>query len=167
MTTLLIRLLPLVLLCGFLISPAPAGARTMANLPGLPVAGLRTYLPNEAYQRLINAPVKAWITVRGQIVNNKVAGARIAHSEANGVYDKIALQMANDMSLYTFETGSRIHASVLVHVLIYQLPKGEHAFALAQNDSVGDANLIYSRSIMMRYLGLAGAKNEAPRKKNP
>jgi hypothetical protein len=45
-----------------------------------------------------------------------------------------------------------------VHILIYQLPKGEHAFALAQNDSVGDANLIYSRSIKMRYLGLAGAK---------
>jgi len=167
MKTLLIRLVPLAFLGVFLISPATTGARTMANLPGLPVAGLRSYLPNEAYQRLINAPVKAWITVRGQIVNNKVAGARIAHSEANGVYDKIAIQMANDMSLYTFETGSRIHASVLVHVLIYQLPKGEHAFALAQNDSVGDANLIYSRSIMMRFLGLAGAKNEAPKKKNP
>lgn len=166
MKALLVRLAPLVILSVLLFSPATAGARTMANLPGLPVAGLRTYLPNEAYQRLINAPVKAWITVRGQIVNNKVSGARIAHSEANGVYDKIAIQMANDMDLYSFETGTRIHPMVIVHVLIYQLPKGEHAFALAQNDSVGDANLVYSRSIMMRFLGLAGAKNEAPKKKN-
>ena len=132
----------------------------MATLPGLPIAGLRTYLPQEDYRRLINEPIKAWITVRGQIVNNKVAGARVAHSEGNGVYDKVAVQMAEGMELYAFETGSRIHNSVLVHVLIYQLPKGEHAFALAQNDSVGDANLIYSRSIKMRYLGLAGAKPE-------
>lgn len=136
----------------------------MANLPGLPVAGLRTYLPQEAYNRLINAPIKAWIVVRGQIVNNKVSGARIAHSEANGVYDKISIQMANDMELYSFETSSRLHPSVVVHVLIYQLPKGEHAFALAQNDTVGADNLIYARSIKMRYLGLAGAKPE-PKKK--
>ena len=137
----------------------------MANLPGLPVAGLRTYLPQEAYRRLINEPIKAWIVVRGQIVNNKIGGARIARSEANGVYDKISLQMANDMELYSFETASRLHQSVVVHVLIYQLPKGEHAFALAQNDNVGDDNLIYSRSIKMRYLGLAGAKPQQPKKK--
>jgi hypothetical protein len=164
MKTLRIRLVPPVFLSIFFASAAMGEVRTMANLPGLPVAGLRTYLPQEAYQRLINAPIKAWITVRGQIVNNKVAGARIARSEAKGVYDKVAVQMANDMELYSFETGSRLHASVLVHVLIYQLPKGEHAFALAKNDSVGDANLIYSRSIMMRFLGLAGAKPEAPKK---
>src|SRR5207244_709413 len=109
-------------------------------------------------------PIKAWIVVRAQVVNNKVAGARIARSEANGVYDKVAVQMANGMELYSFETGSRLHASVLVHILIYQLPKGEHAFALAQNDKVGDANLIYSRSIKMRYLGLAGAKPETKKK---
>ena len=167
MKILLAPLVSLLLLSNFVSSQAAGSVRTMANLPGLPVAGLRTYLPVEAYRRLINEPVKAWITVRGQIVNNKVAGARVAHSEGNGVYDKVALQMAEGMELYSFETGSRLHASVLVHVLIYQLPKGEHAFALAQNDSVGDANLIYSRSIMMRYLGLAGAKNEAPKKKNP
>ena len=132
----------------------------MQNLPGLPVAGLRTYLPQTAYERLINEPIKAWIVVRGQIVNNKVVGARIARSEANGVYDKVALQMANGMELYSFTTGSRLPASCVVHILIYQLPKGEHAFALAQNDKVGDANLIYSRSIMLRYLGLAGATSE-------
>lgn len=157
MKTLLTQLFPLILLCIFFAAPAAGGVRTMANLPGLPVAGLRTYLPQADYQRLINEPVKAWIVVRGQIINNKVAGARIARSEANGVYDKIAIQMANGMELYSFTTGSRLPSSVVVHILIYQLPKGEHAFALAQNDTVGDDNLIYSRSIKLRYLGLAGA----------
>jgi hypothetical protein len=40
------------------------------------------------------------------------------------------------------------------------LPKGEHAIALAQNDIVCDSNLIYSRSVMLRYLGLAGTTPE-------
>lgn len=163
MKTLLCRMVPLFLLLSvlFTANAAAAEVRTMASLPGLPVAGLRTYLPNEAYQRLINAPVKAWIMVRGQIIQNKVFGARVVHSEGNGVYDKVSVQMANGMELYSFETGSRLPASVIVHVLIYQLPKGEHAFCLAQNDSVGDANLIYSRSIKMRFLGLAGATTPA------
>jgi len=138
----------------------------MANLPGLPVAGLRTYLPHDAYARLINAPVKAWIVVRGQIIDNKVAGARVVHSEGNGVYDKVSVQLANGMELDAFTTGSRLPPSVVVHILIYQLPKGEHAFCLAQNDTVGDANLIYSRSIKMRYLGLAGATPPAKKSKS-
>jgi hypothetical protein len=157
MKALLTRLVPLVLLSIFFAAPAAGGVRTMANLPGLPVAGLRSYLPTEAYRRLINEPVKAWIVVRGQVVNNKVVGARIARSEANGVYDKVAVQMANGMELYSFNTGTRLPSSVVVYVLVYQLPKGEHAIALAQNDTVGDTNLIYSRSIKLRYLGLAGA----------
>lgn len=164
MKALLTRLVLLALFSIFFAAPAAGDVRTMANLPGLPVAGLRSYLPQDAYRRLINEPIKAWIVVRGQIVNNKVAGARIARSEANGVYDKVAVQMADGMELYTFETGSRLHPSVLVHVLVYQLPKGEHAFAFAQNDTVGDANLIYSRSIKLRYLGLAGAKPETKKK---
>jgi hypothetical protein len=164
MKFLLARLIPLIFLGHFFASPAMAEVRTMANLPGLPVAGLRTYLPPEAYAKLINEPVKAWIVVRGQVVNNKVAGCRIYKSEGHGVYDKVSLQMAEGMDLYSFETGSRIHANVLVHILIYQLPKGEHAFCLAQNDSVGDANLIYSRSIKMRFLGLARGTPETKKK---
>jgi hypothetical protein len=166
MKFLLVRLVPLILLGHFFASPAAAEVRTMANLPGLPVAGLRTYLPPDAYSKLINEPVKAWIVVRGQVVNNKVAGCRIYKSEGNGVYDKVSLQMAEGMDLFSSETGSRLHANVLVHVLIYQLPKGEHAFCLAQNDSVGDANLIYSRSIKMRFLGLAGGGTTATKKKS-
>ncbi len=113
MKALLTPLVPLFLLSNFFASPAAGNIRTMANLPGLPVAGLRTYLPPETYRRLINEPVKAWITVRGQIVNNKVAGARVAHSEGNGVYDKVAVQMAEGMGLYSFETGSRLHTRSL------------------------------------------------------
>jgi hypothetical protein len=138
----------------------------MLDIPGVPAAGLRSVLPAEAYSRLVNEPIKAWILVRGQVLNNKVAGARIAHSEANGVYDKVALQMAEHMTVYSDIVGSRVPATVLIHVLIYGLPdKGEDALAIAQNDAVGAANLVYSRSLMMRHLGLANQPAPASNKK--
>lgn len=139
-------------------NPAAGAVRNMENLPGLPTASLRTELPAKVWQQLAREPIKAYLVVRGQVVGGIVSGSRVVRSEGNGVYDKVAVQMANGMQLFHFGTGSRMPPSVIVHILIYQLPKGEHAFALAQNDSVGDANLIYSRSLRMRFLGLANEK---------
>jgi hypothetical protein len=148
---------------GLFLAAAPAvHARTMLDLPGFSAAGLRAYLPADAYSKLTNEPVKAWLQLRGQIVNSKVAGARVIHSEGGGVYDKAAVQIANGMAIYTDVTASRLPPSVVVHVLVYQLPKGEHALALAQDDSLGASNFIYSRSLRMRFLGLANQKAPAP-----
>ena len=144
-------------------APGNLSARSMLDIPGLPASALQVYMPHEAYSKLVNAPIKAYILVRGQVANNKVSGARVAHSEANGVYDKIAMQMATGMTVYSDMSTTRLHTNVLVHVLIYGLPdNSEDALAIAQNDAVGSANLIYSRSLMMRHLGLA---NQAPKKK--
>jgi hypothetical protein len=161
------KLLPLILAFAIAASPATSSARSILDIPGMPVAGLKVYMPDAAYAKLINAPVKAWILVHGQIVNNRISGARVTHSEANGVYDKIAMQMANAMELYSDMTSSRLASNVNVYVMIYGLPDGsEDAFALAQNDSVGPANLIYARSIMLQHLGLAnGKKPKASKKK--
>jgi hypothetical protein len=163
MKPLFIRPLSLAVIAIVLSATANAPARSMVDIPGVPVSALQVYMPREAWQRLANAPVKAYILVRGQVLNNKVFGARVAHSEARGVYDKVAVQMANTMSVYSDTIGSRIPATVLIHVLIYGLPdNSEDALAIAQNDAVGGANLVYSRSLMMRHLGLA---NQAPKKK--
>ncbi len=156
------RLQILLAASSFFFATARVDARTMLDLPGFPAAGLRVYLPAEAYSKLVNAPVKAWIQLRGQIVNSKVAGARVVRSEGGGVYDKASVQIANGMELYTDVTSSRLPPAVLIHVLVYQLPKGEHAIALAQDDSLGASNFLYSRSIRMRFLGLANQKAPAP-----
>jgi hypothetical protein len=146
-------------------NPAVAAVRNMENLPGLPIGSLRTELPEKTWRQLAHEPIKAYLVVRGQVVGGLIAGGRVIRSEGNGVYDKVAVQMADGMQLYHFGTGSRIPPTVIVHVIIYQLPKGEHAFALAQNDSVGEANLIYSRSIRIRFLGLANQKAPATKPK--
>jgi hypothetical protein len=159
------RLLILLAASGIFLAAARANARTMLDLPGFPSAGLHVYLPAEAYSRLVNAPVKAYLQLRGQIVNSTVVGSRVIHSEGGGVYDKASVQIANGMEVYTDVTASRLPPSVLVHVVIYQLPKGEHAIALAQDDTLGASNFVYSRSLRMRYLGLANQKQPAPKKK--
>jgi hypothetical protein len=156
------RLLIFIAASAFFLGAVRADSRSMLDLPGFPVAGLHVYLPAEAYARLVNAPVKAYIQLRGQIINSKVVGSRVIHSEGGGVYDKASVQIANGMEIYTDVTASRLPPSVLVHVVIYQLPKGEHAIGLAQDDSLGATNLIYSRSLRMRYLGLANQKQPAP-----
>ena len=161
-----LKSLALIFVLGAAASPTTSSARSMADIPGMPVAGLRVYMPAEAYAKLISAPVKAWILVRGQIINNHVSGARVSHTEANGVYDKIAMQMANSMEVASDTTSSRLASNVNIYVVIFGLPDGsEDAFALGQNDTVGAANLIYARSIMMRHLGLAnGAKPKSKKK---
>ena len=156
------RLLILLAASGFFLAAARVDARTMLDLPGFSAAGLRVYLPADAYHKLTNEPVKAWLQLRGQIIDSKVAGARVIHSEGGGVYDKAAVQIANGMQLYTDVTARRMPPSVVVHVLIYQLPKGEHALAIAQDDSLGASNFIYWRSLRMRFLGLANQKAPAP-----
>lgn len=140
-------------------------ARSMLDIPGVPAAGLKVYMPDEAYQKLTHAPVKGYVLVRGQVVGASVSGARVVHSEGHGVYDKVAVQMANTMQVYADVVGTRVPPTVLIHVLIYGLPDGsEDAFAVAQNDTLG-ANLIYSRSIMLRHLGLANGHTPAKPKK--
>ncbi len=144
---------------------ATTQARSMADIPSVPAAGLKSYMPDEAYQKLISAPVKAYILVRGQVVGSNVSGAHVVRSEARGVYDKVAVYMANNMHVYTDIVGTRVPPTVLIHVLIYGLPdNSEDAFAFAQNDTLG-ANLIYSRSIMMRHLGLANQQPAAKQRK--
>src|SRR5205085_9717492 len=73
-----VRLLFFAFLLVSLTAPSKAPARSMLDIPGVPVSALQVYLPNEAYQKLVNAPIKAYIQVRGQVGNNKVTGARIA-----------------------------------------------------------------------------------------
>jgi hypothetical protein len=145
----------------FAAAPLKVSARTMADLPGVPVAGLRSYLPAAAYDRLIHAQIKAWIVVRGQIINNKIAGARVVHSEGNHVYDKVSLRMAGEMELYTDTTASRIAPAAVVNIFIFGLPNGqEDMFGYAQDESLGASNFIFSRSIIMRTIGLPSKQQQ-------
>jgi hypothetical protein len=158
--SLLVALVVLAAWFGNLAAAAPV--RTMHDLPGLPTVILKHELTKDTYAQLSRAPVKAYLVVRGQVVGNVVQGTRVIRTEGNGVYDKAALQLASGMTLYTSALGSRVPQTALVYVLIYQLPKGEVALVLAQDDSAGDTNLLYSRSVRVFNLAL---KRDQPKPK--
>lgn len=145
--------------------PPKASARTMRDIPGVSLAGLRSYLPQDAYNRLISAPIKAWIVIRGQIVGTKISGARVVHSEGNHVYDKVCLRMTSEMELRTDVTASRLAPAAVVNVFIFQLPNGnEDALGYAQDDTLGASNFIYSRSLIMRTIGVPKQMPPSPTK---
>ena len=157
-------LIVLVVLSAWFAGKNDAAARTMHDLPGLPLIVLKHELPKDTYAQLSRVPVKAYLVVRGQVVGNVVQGTRVIRSEGNGVYDKAALQLASGMTLYTSALGSRVPQTALVYILVYQLPKGEVALVLAQDDSAGDTNLIYSRSVRVFNLGLKGGQPKQKKK---
>jgi hypothetical protein len=156
------QLMTLVLLSAWSGSAFAVPVRTIHDLPGLPITLLKHELTKNAYAKISGQPVKAYLVVRGQVVNSVVMGTRVIRSEGNGVYDKAALQLASGMTLYTSALGTRVPQTALVYVVIYQAAKGEQALVVAQDDSAGDTNLLYSRSIRVFNLGLKG---DQPKKK--
>jgi hypothetical protein len=137
----------------------------MHDLPGVPVTILKHELSKEDYALLSRTPVKAYLVVRGQVIGSVVRGTRIIRSEGNGVYDKAALQLASGMTLYTSAAGTNVPQTALVYILIYQAPKGEKALVVAQDDSAGETNLLYSRTIRIFDLGLKGGTDRGSKPK--
>ena len=117
-------------------APQPASARTILNLPNFPLQALRSGVGRKLYSSLAISPVSAWLTARAPVVGNHSMGATITHSEGNGVYDKMLLDMANNYSVSGLNTiESRLARDTLnVHLLIYEVKDGKMAVCFAQND---------------------------------
>ena len=115
---------------------APANARTIKKLPGFPIEELRSGLGAKLYKSLEISPVEAWVVARASIYNGHTANAKIIHSEANGLFDKMLLEMANGRSI-TGQDGieSRMPSdSLTVHLLVYKIADGFMAVCCSHND---------------------------------
>ena len=88
------------------------------------------------YGSLAISPVSAWLTARAAVVNGHSTGATITHSEGDGVYDKMLLEMANSYSVTGANTTeSRLaHDYLNVHLLIYDVKDGKMAICFSHND---------------------------------
>lgn len=117
--------------------------RTIQNMRGLPIAPLRQMVKPHFFKSLLISPVEGWIMVRGHIVNHQFAGARIAHSELNGKYDTLALEMVKNVELrsgWEPPTGTHISSRrVRFDVLIYKIRDGRMAIGFAQSDEADGA----------------------------
>ena len=154
MKTLLTRLVPLALLCVFLISPAVAGkartvttvtnARTISSLPDFPLAHLKMSLSPRLYKSLLISPLTAWVVAQAPAMEG--SEPKILHSDAGGVFDKLALEMAKGWGSVGYDTTeSRTQRpSLKVHLLIYKIVDGVMAVNFAHNDQAFYAGIQHS-----------------------
>jgi hypothetical protein len=114
----------------------PTPVRTIKNLPNFPVESLRVGLARPIYRSLSVSPISAWLVARTALAGGKAGGAKITHSEGNGAYDAMLLEMANGYSVTGQNTvESRLQSDSLnVHLLIYDIKDGKMAVCFAHGD---------------------------------
>ena len=114
----------------------PAAIRTIKNLPNFPIESLRVGLSRPIYRSLSVSPIAAWLVARAALAGGQSGGAKIIHSEGNGAYDAMLLEMANGYSVSGQNTTeSRLQGDTLnVHLLIYEIKDGKMAVCFAHGD---------------------------------
>ena len=135
---------------------AQTKARVLNDIPAARESLLRMVSPR-FYRTLLVSPVEGWIVVRGQLTaGTRMYGGRVIHSELGGVYDKLALDLANNLVVIGYphlELGDP-NPSILLHVLIYNIKDGRLAISFAHFDTPGGTQ--------MRYYGCAWMAVEKP-----
>ena len=124
--------------------PLPANARTIQNLPGFPLWHLKTSVRPNLYKALLISPVTAWVVV--QVSDLAGAEPKLVRSDAGGVFDKLAKEMAKGWGAVGYNTTeSRVqHPTLSVHLLIYKIADGLMAVTFSHDDQAFYAGQQYS-----------------------
>jgi|ERR1041385_3426182 hypothetical protein len=127
-----------------------ADARSIDDIPAAKESLLRIVSP-KFYRSLLISPVEGWIVVRGDLANDHLTGTRIVRSELGGAYDRLALDLANNLQIvdYTRTDMSGAARTIFVHLLIYKIADGTMAISFAHFDQGGGNQLRYSGAAWM------------------
>ena len=130
-------------------------ARTLGDIPGARESLSRMVSP-KFYRSLQVSPIQGWIVVRGQLAAGRVSGANVVHSELGGAYDKLALDLANNLNVIGFARSEHVGPTppILLHVLIYEIADARLAVSFAHLDGPGGSQ--------MRYYGAAWLAVQKP-----
>ena len=119
------------------------GTRNIRDIPGAPESLARIVSP-KFYRTLLISPVEGWIVVRGWLSGTHLEGSRVIHSELNGLYDSVALDLANNLQVLGLAPERTARPTpVLVHLLVYQAADGKLALSFANSDEVGGSQFRY------------------------
>ena len=142
-------LLIAVILVGFLCSSATAlplaQGRRIQELNVISTRVLQRSISPWFYKSLCVSPIQGWIVVRANLVNTRLGGIRIIHSELDGAYDELALKLANEAVIagyYAMDKPGR-SGPVLLHLLIYQIADGTMALSFPTFDEPGGDQMRY------------------------
>jgi hypothetical protein len=153
-----LKCVAIILLGCFLAHPsfgASPTTRSVLDIPGAPEALSRMVSP-KFYRSLRISPIKGWIVVRGQLNVGRVSGAKLVHSELDGAYDQLALDLANNLNVVGFNRREHLGPTppILVHLLIYEIADARLAVSFAHLDGPGRTQ--------MRYYGAAWMAVQKP-----
>jgi hypothetical protein len=141
-------LLTLLILVGSLCSSVPAWSavqnRRLEDINVISPRVLQRSVSPKFFKSLLISPVEGWIVVRANIVNTRLGGARVVHSELNGAYDQLALNFAEDLTISGyFGLGNRSGGSVLMHLLVYPIADGTMLLSFPTFDEAGGDQMVY------------------------
>jgi len=140
----------LTLCCAFAFGPPVGEARSIKDIPAAKEALLRIVSP-KFYRSLAISPVEGWVVVRGDLVNDHLARTRVVRSDADRDYDRLALELANNLQIVDLTRANTLNGarSVSVHLLIYKIADGTMAMSFAHSDEAGGNQLRYSGAAWM------------------
>jgi hypothetical protein len=106
---------------------------------------LKRSISPKFYKSLLISPIEGWVVVRANLAGTHLSGMRVIHSELNGAYDALALELAKEMRIAGYQATDRPYRapSVLLHLMIYQIADGTMALSFAHLDEPGGDQMEY------------------------
>jgi hypothetical protein len=155
-------ILTLLTLFGLLSTVPLAQGRKLTDINVIPTRVLKRSISPKFYKSLLISPIQGWIVVRASLAGTRLSGMRVAHSELNGVYDSLALQLAKEALIAGYQSTDRPNRtpSVLLHLMIYQIADGTMALSFAHLDEPGGDQMEYWGCARLAVLKNDGARIE-------
>ncbi|MEY2511553.1 MAG: hypothetical protein QOE26_2316 [Verrucomicrobiota bacterium] len=129
---------------GFAAHPSSAN-RKIGDMNVIPTRVLQRSISPKFYRSLLVSPVEGWVVVRANLSGTRLTGARVIHSELQGLYDPLALQLAKEALIagnYSIDRPNT-PGSVLLHVLVYRIADGTMVLSFAHLDHPGGNQMEY------------------------
>lgn len=129
---------------GFAAQPSVAN-RKIGDLNVIPTRVLQRSISPRFYKSLLVSPVEGWVVVRANLSGTRLTGARVIHSELQGLYDPLAMQLAKEALIagnYSIDRPN-VPGSVLLHVLVYRIADGTMVLSFAHLDHPGGNQMEY------------------------
>src|SRR3954451_17239382 len=98
MKPILIVLIVVAFLRGSIAAP-PAPVRTVTDLNIISTRALQRSISPKFYKSLLISPIQGWVSVGGNISATRLSGLRVVHSELDGRFDSLALELAKQIQI--------------------------------------------------------------------
>jgi hypothetical protein len=127
------------------VATLPSRGRTVADLNVISTRALQRSISPKFYKSLLISPIQGWIVVGGRLAATHLSDLKVTHSELDGRFDALALQLAKEVQIagyYSIENPN-LEPPVLLHLLIYEIADGTMVLSFPQFSEPGGDQMQY------------------------